>query len=86
MIIAGNPLITIQPDGWRQFVKKASQSLPPQRQIKSKSYFPATCARENSPLRLQVCYLAAPGGQMARAAACKPFAKNPRQGVFGSIE
>ena len=64
-----------------QTVKKASQSLLRQQQIKLKLFSTAACTWAKTPLRLQVWNLFAAGEQIMRAADCKNLAEKP-EGVF----
>ncbi len=56
---------------------KPRRVSPPERRKKVRSFSPATCASEKILLRLQVWNLCAAGGQIMRAAGCRPFVGKP---------
>ena len=64
-----------------QTVKKASQSLPRKRLIKSKSFSAGACTWRKILLTLQVWNLSACGRQIMRAADCKKLAEKA-EGLF----
>ena len=62
-----------------QRVKKASQSLPRLRQIKSNLFCGGACTRRKIQYRTQVCSLSASSGQRARAVSGKRLCRKTQQ-------